>query len=141
MFIFCTFYFVSYYLRWFEIILFIFPTFYFVSYYLSGFEIIFRYFSYILLDSYYSSGFEIIFGHFSYILLSFLLFEWVSNNIWSFFLHFTLFLIIWAGLKQGVWNRREKQLTRPALPYDYACFADEYSICLRNIQNRLLYTR
>ena len=24
----------------------------------------------------------------------------------------------------GVWNRREIQLTWPALPYDYACFAD-----------------
>ena len=34
---------------------------------------------------------------------------------------------------QGVWNRREIQLTRPALPYDYTCFADGYSICIRNI--------
>ena len=25
--------------------------------------------------------------------------------------------------KQGVWNKREIQLTRPALPYDYTCFA------------------
>jgi len=25
---------------------------------------------------------------------------------------------------QGVWNRREIQLTRPALPYDHACFTD-----------------
>ena len=41
---------------------------------------------------------------------------------------------------QGVWNRREIPLTRPALPYDYTCFADGYSICIRNIQNRLLYT-
>ena len=37
--------------------------------------------------------------------------------------------------RQRVWNRREIQLTRPALSYDYACFADGYSI--RNIQNRL----
>ena len=35
--------------------------------------------------------------------------------------------------KQGVWNRREIQQTRPALPYDYACFADGHSICIRNI--------
>ena len=33
----------------------------------------------------------------------------------------------------GVWNRREIQLTRFALPYDYTCFADGYSICIRNI--------
>ena len=26
--------------------------------------------------------------------------------------------------KQGVWNRREIQMTRPALQYDYTCFAD-----------------
>ena len=25
---------------------------------------------------------------------------------------------------QGVWNRREIQMTRPALPYDYTCYAD-----------------
>ena len=25
---------------------------------------------------------------------------------------------------QGVWHRREIQLTRPAIPYDYTCFAD-----------------
>ena len=36
---------------------------------------------------------------------------------------------------------KEIQLTQPALPYDYKCFADGYSICVRNIQNRLLYTR
>ena len=42
---------------------------------------------------------------------------------------------------QGVWNRREIKLTRPTLTYDYTCFADGYSICKRNIQNRLLYTR
>ena len=41
---------------------------------------------------------------------------------------------------QGVWNRGEIQLTRAALPYVYACFADGYSICIRNIQSRLLYT-
>ena len=41
---------------------------------------------------------------------------------------------------QGVRNRREIKLMRFALPYDYACFADGYSICIRNIQNRLLYT-
>ena len=28
------------------------------------------------------------------------------------------------GAQQRVWNRREIQLTRPALPYDYTCFAD-----------------
>ena len=28
------------------------------------------------------------------------------------------------GLLQGVWKRKEKQMTRPALPYDYTCFAD-----------------
>ena len=35
---------------------------------------------------------------------------------------------------QGVWNSRETQLTRPALPYDYTCFADgtsEYSEMFR----------
>ena len=42
---------------------------------------------------------------------------------------------------QGVWNRREIQLTRFTLPYDYACFADGYYICIKHIQNRLLYTR
>ena len=26
--------------------------------------------------------------------------------------------------RQGVWNRREIQRTRTALPYNYACFAD-----------------
>ena len=29
-----------------------------------------------------------------------------------------------ARLNQGVRNRREIQLTRFALPYDYTCFAD-----------------
>ena len=29
-----------------------------------------------------------------------------------------------SELNQGVWIRREIQLTRPALPYDYTCFAD-----------------
>ena len=28
------------------------------------------------------------------------------------------------GSFQGVWNRREIQMTQPALPYDYTCFAD-----------------
>ena len=28
------------------------------------------------------------------------------------------------GFSQGVWNRREIQLTWTALPYDYTCFAD-----------------
>ena len=42
---------------------------------------------------------------------------------------------------QGVWNRREIQLTWPALPHAYACFADGCSIFIRNIQNRLLYLR
>ena len=28
------------------------------------------------------------------------------------------------GFIQGVRNRRERQLTRFALPYDYTCFAD-----------------
>ena len=28
------------------------------------------------------------------------------------------------GAIQGVWTRREIQLTQPALPYDYKCFAD-----------------
>ena len=28
------------------------------------------------------------------------------------------------GLFQGVWNRREVQMTRPALPYDYTCIVD-----------------
>ena len=32
-----------------------------------------------------------------------------------------------------VGNRREIQLTRLALPYDYTCFADGYSIWIRNI--------
>ena len=27
--------------------------------------------------------------------------------------------IVCAAFDQGVWNRREIQLTRPALPYDY----------------------
>ena len=30
--------------------------------------------------------------------------------------------VLWFG--QGVRNRREGQLTRFALPYDYTCFAD-----------------
>ena len=29
-----------------------------------------------------------------------------------------------TGIDQGVRNRRERQLTRFALPYDYTCFAD-----------------
>ena len=28
------------------------------------------------------------------------------------------------GNEQGVWKRREIQMTRPALPYDYTCYAD-----------------
>ena len=43
------------------------------------------------------------------------------------------------SLHQVVLNRREIQLTRPALPYDYACFADDTSlkrnICLMYIQS------
>ena len=34
---------------------------------------------------------------------------------------------------QGVWNRREIQLTRPALEYDYKCFADVTALKIRNI--------
>ena len=41
------------------------------------------------------------------------------------------------GVLQGVLNGREIQLTRPALP----CFADGTQFDIRNIQNRLLYTR
>ena len=45
------------------------------------------------------------------------------------------------GTEQGVRNRREIQLTRFALPYDYTCFADGTSICIWNIYNRLMYTQ
>ena len=45
-----------------------------------------------------------------------------------------------VGGGQGVWHIWEIQLKRLALQYDYTCFADGYSICIRNIQNRLLYT-
>jgi len=33
-----------------------------------------------------------------------------------------------GGIYQGVRNRREIQLTRFALPFDYTCFADGYYI-------------
>jgi len=33
-------------------------------------------------------------------------------------------LLSFTGYYQGVWNRREIQLTRPALPHDYTSFAD-----------------
>ena len=33
-----------------------------------------------------------------------------------------------GGIYQGVRNRRETQLTRLALPFDYTCFADGYYI-------------
>ena len=33
-------------------------------------------------------------------------------------------LVTCARFTQGEWKRREIQLTRPALPYDYTCFAD-----------------
>ena len=36
-------------------------------------------------------------------------------------------------------KRREIQLTRPALPYDYTCFADGYFICVRNICQMYIY--
>ena len=29
-----------------------------------------------------------------------------------------------VGKSQGVWNIREKETTRPAIPYDYICFRD-----------------
>ena len=38
-----------------------------------------------------------------------------------------------VGCRQGVCNRREIQLTRPTLPYYDTCFADGYSIWIRNI--------
>ena len=38
---------------------------------------------------------------------------------------------LYTWTNQGVWNRREIQLTRPALPY--TCFADGYSIWIINI--------
>ena len=44
--------------------------------------------------------------------------------------------VIYTGSR----NRREIKLMWFAIPYDYACFADGYSICIRNIQNMLLYT-
>ena len=34
------------------------------------------------------------------------------------------------GACQGVWNRREIQLTRTALPCDFTCFADGTSFVL-----------
>ena len=39
-----------------------------------------------------------------------------------------------VSLPQGIWNRREIQLTRPALPYDYTIYmlCRRYSICIRN---------
>ena len=47
----------------------------------------------------------------------------------------------WGEARSIKWTYREIQLTRPALPYDYSCFADGYSIWIRNIQNRLSYSR
>ena len=47
---------------------------------------------------------------------------WVLNLLWNSDSHM-----------QGVWNRRKIQLTRPALQYDYKCFADVSSLKIRNI--------
>ena len=42
-------------------------------------------------------------------------------------------LIAWILKPRSI--KWEIQLTRPALQYVYKCFADGYSICIRNIQN------
>ena len=51
----------------------------------------------------------------------------VIYDAWEFKDHCTKFILSVSShswFPQGVWNRREIQLTRPALPYDYTCFAD-----------------
>jgi len=37
---------------------------------------------------------------------------------------FDLIFLFQPSMDQGVWKRKGDQLTRPALPYDYAFFAD-----------------
>ena len=53
-----------------------------------------------------------------------------TKKLWYFVFKSTQFIFCSVGVWRGVWNRREMKLKRPALPYDYKCFAD--CICIRN---------
>ena len=49
--------------------------------------------------------------------------HFISISILTISLYF-IYIYLSLYVNKGVWNRREIQLTRAALPYDYTCFAD-----------------